>query len=240
VTEAEWLACEDPRPMLRQFGAAASVRKQRLLGLACCYRFVGLLENHDLQQALHVAESWIEGQCAPTERKNARRAASAAAQLASGLGIEDGLTLSDSAAWAVQRLLQRGALDLDHLLYALAQARLKDAGARAYLNQTPREAADKARTEAHKAELSAQCGLIREIFGNPFLPVTFVPEWRTTDVLLLANGIYEDKAFDRMPILADALQDAGCDNPDILEHCRNPNQTHVRGCWVLDLVLGKE
>jgi hypothetical protein len=67
----------------------------------------------------------------------------------------------------------------------------------------------------------------------------FYPSWRTSDVMLLANGIYAEKAFDRMPILADALQDAGCDNEDILNHCRQPG-VHVRGCWVIDLVLGKE
>ena len=81
---------------------------------------------------------------------------------------------------------------------------------------------------------------IREVFGNPFRPVTVHPAWRTSDVLLLAQGIYAERAFDRMPILADALQDAGCDNEDILAHLRDVNATHVRGCWALDLVLGKE
>jgi len=56
----------------------------------------------------------------------------------------------------------------------------------------------------------------------------------------LARGIYDDRAFDRMPILADALQDAGCVNEDVLNHCRDAQQTHIRGCWVVDLVLGKE
>ena len=82
--------------------------------------------------------------------------------------------------------------------------------------------------------------LIREIFGNPFRPPTFKSEWRTSDVMLLAQGIYAEKAFDRMPILADALQDAGCDSDDILSHCRDAKQLHVRGCWVVDLVLRKE
>ncbi len=80
---------------------------------------------------------------------------------------------------------------------------------------------------------------IRDIFGNPFRPVACDPEWLTSDVLALARGIYDDRAFDRMPILADALQDAGCDNDEVLNHCRDPNQIHVRGCWVVDLLLGK-
>jgi hypothetical protein len=86
----------------------------------------------------------------------------------------------------------------------------------------------------------AWCNLLRDIFGNPFRPVTFDPEWRTTTALALAQGIYEERAFDRLPILADALQDAGCDNDDILNHLRDTTTPHVRGCWALDLVLGKE
>ncbi len=90
------------------------------------------------------------------------------------------------------------------------------------------------------AERAAQLATIRDIFGNPFRPVTFDPAWRTTDVMLLARGIYEEKAFDRMPILADALQDAGCDSDALLAHVRDTSAPHVRGCWALDLVLGKE
>jgi hypothetical protein len=85
----------------------------------------------------------------------------------------------------------------------------------------------------------AQCDLIRDIFGNPFRPVTVESTWRTHNVTALAQGIYDDRAFERMPILADALEDAGCTNADILEHCRRPGE-HCRGCWVVDLVLGKE
>jgi len=65
-------------------------------------------------------------------------------------------------------------------------------------------------------------------------------KWRTSTVMQLARGIYDERTFDQLPILADALQDAGCDNDDILNHFRDPNATHVRGCWDLDLVLGKE
>ncbi len=89
-----------------------------------------------------------------------------------------------------------------------------------------------------KVVKSVLCDLIREVFGNPFRPVALDPAWLTSDVLALARGIYTDRAFDRMPILADALQDAGCNNDDILNHCREPG-THVRGCWVVDLLLGK-
>jgi hypothetical protein len=80
--------------------------------------------------------------------------------------------------------------------------------------------------------------LFREIFGNPFRPVTLNAYWLTSTVLALANGIYSDRAFERMPILADSLQDAGCDNEDILNHCREQRE-HLRGCWVVDLLTGR-
>ncbi|MBM3980898.1 MAG: hypothetical protein FJ304_11545 [Planctomycetes bacterium] len=84
-----------------------------------------------------------------------------------------------------------------------------------------------------------QPALLRDIFGNPFRPVTFDPAWRTDTATTLARQMYEAREFGAMPILADALQDAGCDNDDILSHCRGKGP-HVRGCWVVDLVLGKE
>jgi hypothetical protein len=82
--------------------------------------------------------------------------------------------------------------------------------------------------------------LALELVGpNPFRPVTFCPEWRTDTAMSLARTMYDARDFSAMPILADALQDAGCDNAAILSHCRDPKQVHVRGCWVVDLVLGK-
>ena len=79
---------------------------------------------------------------------------------------------------------------------------------------------------------------LREVVGNPFRPVAFDPRWLTSTVVGLARGIYDERAFDRMPILADALEDAGCDDAHVLAHCRGDGP-HVRGCWVVDLVLGK-
>jgi hypothetical protein len=95
------------------------------------------------------------------------------------------------------------------------------------------------RFREQEAECEKQVRFFRDIFGNPFRPVAFDARWRTGDVLGVARGIYEDRAFDRMPMLADALMDAGCDSDDILNHCRGDGP-HARGCWVVDLVLGKE
>jgi hypothetical protein len=84
-----------------------------------------------------------------------------------------------------------------------------------------------------------QAQLLRDIFGNPFRPITIDPSWLTSTVNALAQTIYHDRTFDQMPGLADALEKAGCANQRILAHCRGPGP-HVRGCWALDLLLGKE
>lgn len=95
------------------------------------------------------------------------------------------------------------------------------------------------RAEQEGMELVFLASITRDIFGNPFRPITADPRWLTPTVVALATGIYEERAFDRMPILADALEEAGCDDTDILTHCRGDGP-HVRGCWVVDLVLGKQ
>ena len=78
---------------------------------------------------------------------------------------------------------------------------------------------------------------VHDLFGNPFRPVSFDPRWKTADVVALARGIYDERAFDRMPLLADALMDAGCSDDRVIAHCREPG-AHYRGCWVVDAVLG--
>ena len=88
------------------------------------------------------------------------------------------------------------------------------------------------------AENLHQAEFLRDIF-NPFHPIPLNPSWQTSTVLALAQGIYQDRAFDRLPILADALQDASCDNPDLLNHLRSEGP-HTRGCWALDLCLNRE
>jgi hypothetical protein len=91
------------------------------------------------------------------------------------------------------------------------------------------------------AERAGQAGLLREIFGNPDRPAAIVPAWLTWDgrtVVKVAKAIYDEGTFDRLPILADALEEAGCTDAGLLGHLRGPGP-HVRGCWALDLILGK-
>ena len=78
-------------------------------------------------------------------------------------------------------------------------------------------------------------GVIRDVFGDPFGPVQLNPAWRTPEVLTLARGIYESADWQRLPILADALEEAGCDEAAVLSHCRAEAE-HVRGCWVIEAV----
>ena len=88
----------------------------------------------------------------------------------------------------------------------------------------------------------AQRHLLHEVIGNPFRPVTIEAAWLTWNtgtVPRLAQVIYEERAFDRLPVIADALEEAGCTDAAILGHCRGPGP-HVRGCWVIDLLLGKQ
>jgi hypothetical protein len=82
--------------------------------------------------------------------------------------------------------------------------------------------------------------VLTEVLGPRTGCPAFAPEWRTDTAVALARTMYDSREFGAMPILADALQDAGCDNPDVLNRCREAGATHVRGCWVVDLVLGKE
>jgi hypothetical protein len=86
------------------------------------------------------------------------------------------------------------------------------------------------------ADLAA---LFRDIVGDPFRQVAVDRRWRTADTVGLARGIYEDRASERMPVLADALMDAGCDDERVNGHCRDAGP-HVRGCWVVDCILGRE
>jgi len=93
--------------------------------------------------------------------------------------------------------------------------------------------------ELRDEHLRLQAAVFRDIVGNPFRPVAFDPRWRTADTVGLARAVYEDRSFARLPLLADALMDAGCDDDRVLDHCRSRGP-HARGCWAVDLVLGKE
>jgi len=93
--------------------------------------------------------------------------------------------------------------------------------------------------EIVRGESAAQASLLRDVFGNPFRPAVVDPAWLAWNdgtVVKMARVIYDEKQFDDVPLLADALEEAGCADDEILSHCHGP---HVRGCWVVDAILGK-
>jgi hypothetical protein len=219
MTEAEWLACEEPDPMLNLPSCRRSDRKLRLFAVACCERIWHLIPTEPSRRCVEVARRLADG----LEKLGERRAAVKAA-----MGDSD--TTPAAACVGATSAHEAAVRTADHAAIAVAKERFPE------LYESGERIPEWFKVVG--CEWIAQCGLLREIFGNPFRPVTINPTWRTSDVMLLARGIYDDRAFDRMPILADALQDAGCDSDDILNHLRDANASHVRGCWALDLVLG--
>ncbi len=214
MTEAEWPAIGNPKPMLRLLEKQKRLgdRKLRLFSCACGRRFWDVLTGLD-RKVVELAEDFADGRVSEWE-----------------LGIA-----SDAACEA-----QPDDDELEGEDYRIAQAQIAAttcASIREYMVETSQELLKAAKRKS--TERLAQCQVLQDIFGNPFRPVVADPAWLTPTVVAIATAIYADRAFDRMPILADALEEAGCTNADVLLHCRS-DRPHVRGCWVVDLVLGKE
>ena len=222
MTEAEWLVCANPESMLHSLMGAAGERKSRLFAVACCRRVWGDIRDAACRAAVEATERFVEG----AETEEGRRRRHGRAEAAHGacyaeFGHDHPATRAAFAAMSASA----------HAMPWLVGYNVRTAAAMA-----AKGAADLAPDRG--VEGAEQAALLRDIFGNPFRPVSADPPWFTADVVALAAGIYEERAFDRLSILADALQDAGCDDVDLLDHCRQPGE-HVRGCWVIDLLLGK-
>jgi hypothetical protein len=225
MTEAEWLACDCPYTMLEFLQWKADHRKLRLFACACCRRNENIFAGEGSVITLRVAELYADG-LATGDQLSA-----AAEQLSTDvLGADPDRPLADPAYGPPS--LNSPAFWAAHTHAPEAARSVRDAAEEIILINVGEGAA--------RAEYVAQRVTLRDIFGNPFRPFAFAPEWRTSTAVAIAQGMYESRDFSAMPILADALQDAGCDNADILNHCRDEKGVHVRGCWVVDLVLGKE
>lgn len=240
MTEEQWLGCADDVEWLANyviFQTRATDRKARLFACACCHRIERQLGD-ELLRLLESTEQFADGKLlrsaleqmtqagwrkfhpranqrdVPKASLAAESAVLHAAEFAYSDRCEDYETEDDHhyAIWA----------SIHSVHVVNIEARVWPANA-----------------EATKAERRSQVQLLRDIFGNPFRPVLVAPAWQSTDVVSLAQAIYDERAFDRMPILGDAMEDAGCTNEEILAHCRGPGP-HSRGCWVVDLILGKE
>jgi hypothetical protein len=215
MTEAEWLACEDPKPLLEFLKGRTSDRKLRLFAVACCYRLWHLLSDSRNRTAVEMAEVFADGGMTPEELMAFHDDAYHLYSQYAGDEWHASRAAASSAWYFLDDSLKSGSA------YFATNNSLRDV-----LIAIP--------------DQSALClTLLRDIFGNPFRPVAADPAWLTSTVTALARQMYASRDFSAMPILADALQDAGCDNEAILNHCRSEG-IHVRGCWCVDLVLGKE
>lgn len=225
MTETEWLACTDPQPMLEFLQGKASDRKLRLFAVACCRRCIPLIppDSRDdegrswvdlIQHAIEVGERLADGQTVQDEE-------------IPGIGWTciDGWYAFLSCACPANELLEVS----KNVIWGVGQL----------VYGTKKDSNKEHEASANKSERAAHAQLLREVFGNSFRPLTFAPTWRHLGVVNLAKSIYDERSFGRLPILADALEEAGCINAEILSHLFGPGP-HVRGCWALDLILGKE
>jgi hypothetical protein len=217
MTEQEWLECTDPQLMLKLlWWGRASDRKLRLFAVACCRRVWRFLTDSRSKEAIERAEEFAEGRLAVELLQEAESDAWEAYQHQNDAAYH----ASQAAVWAAH---DSGEFAAREAAYTVIAATVCDP-------------TDPEEDNIYQA-ISLRC-----IIGNPFRPVTINPTWLAWNdgtVRKIAQSIYDERAFDRMPILADALTDAGCDHADLLNHCRDEGP-HVKGCWVVDLLLGKE
>jgi hypothetical protein len=207
----------------------ASDRKLRLFVVACCRRVVHLMADPRSRHAVEVAEAFVDGSAGDGERGAAMREANEAerdalrVRLESERGISPRFFLAAHAATSACGTPGEFATNaVRSILWACGEIACDPESALGGLDH----------------ERAAECITIRDMFGNPFKPTQFDPSWRTETAVALARKMYESRDFSVMPIMGDALQDAGCPDEDILNHCRSPG-VHVRGCFVVDLVLSR-
>jgi hypothetical protein len=254
MTEAEWLACTDPTPMLGFLRGKASERKLGLFAVACCRRIWHLLVPGSLK-AVEVAERYADGLATEEELSVEGDADYILVRLTDIANVDDGLEAKSTREQLEQyrAILRSSGINANAASHAadaaLAAVEAANSVIGCYYPSSYHSAAqamsqaqpvswDEAKAIEH-AEGIIQTGFLRDIIGNPFRPATVDASWlmwKERTIVNLARGIYEERAFDNLPILADALEEAGCTNLEIVNHLREPGP-HVRGCWVVDLLL---
>lgn len=230
MTEAEWLGNTDPRAVLKFFQGRSSERKLRLFACACCYRLSTLIIDERVKNTLLIAEQFADGLVSDQERSNARKVAQQASE---SKFVTSKPKLPKEKRRAVAAVYYAAARDAFEAAYNASDlavdALIWNAGGHNHCDWRA----------IQQSEHSCQMSTIRCIFGNPFRPVSIESAWLAPNVVALAQAIYNERAFDRLPELANALVVVGCEDKQILGHCRSEGP-HVRGCWVVDLMLGKE
>ena len=234
MTEAKWLACEEPMPMLEFLRGKASDRKLRLFAVACCRCVWEWLPEYS-RKAVEIAECYADKRATRAEMSQARKDVTIDSIVAqkSDCAMACGEYSATWGVWeAVTGVVRTAPLAPSTPEYLrVVNAKRK--------TRAMHEAARRAGEQRRLAQCRTYCHILRDIF-SPFRPIWVNVAVLTSTVIQLAQQMYESRDFSAMPIFADALQDAGCDNDDILSHCRDTKQVHVRGCWVVDLVLNKE
>jgi hypothetical protein len=226
MTETEWLACTNPEAMLRFLLGKVSVRKRRLFACACC-RTVWHLLHKRARKAITVMEDVVDGMGTPEVLEEARAGlwSNARYYFIPRNGARATRQAAIAAADAVFSAVSPVA-DHPNVCWEMV------AGARLGENE-----------EQDPSAIGSELArLLHDIVGNPFHPGTLDPSWREWNEGLIpkmAQAISAERTFDHLPILADALEEAGCTDTALLEHCRGPGP-HVRGCWVLDRILDKQ
>lgn len=220
MTEVEWIECTDPSPMLECLRGRASDRKLRLIACGCCRTACRLLAHPSSLEALLASEEYADGRADEEDMKRARRAAA---------GVARGdVRKWTPAKWASDAAACAASVDIADYLDAISY-RLK------------RVLGFAERTEGEASRVA----LLGCVFANPFRPITIDPIWLTPTVISLATAAYDERALPsgelepaRLAVLSDALEEVGCGDEDVLAHLRSPGP-HARGCWVVDLLLGK-
>jgi len=225
VTEEVWMKATDPNPMLNFLRDKASERKFRLFAIACCRRVLEHWTDPRSKAVIEVTEEFVEGKVGERDLAQARSQAEL-------VYVHENIGVIRDAAMAAYTLSLNDFVSPDGTAY-------DKGGLPVAYGSSDLAAKAGSRSKNYHAERNVQSDHVRDIFGNPFRPLTIDPDWQTTTVTDLAWTMYDNRAFDQMPILADALEDSGCDNHEILQHCRG-DVPHVKGCWVVDLILGKE
>jgi hypothetical protein len=246
MTEQEWLECTDTHKMLHFVRDKGSDRKLRLFAVTCCRRVWTLLDDNTCKSSVEMVEKFCDG--AITEKETADVVGRLHAHLAELKGDwPDPVDLVRRQAKTALDCWRSGAYIAAWEVAYSAQDLQANTASLPWDDWFSEQSQSQATFFKTKEDArSIQTQILREIIGNPFRPASIDPAWLTPTVVSLAQAAYDNRSLPtgtldnaRLAILADALEDADCTNADILNHCRQPGD-HVRGCWVVDLVLGKE
>jgi hypothetical protein len=232
MTEEEWRAGENPEPMLAYLGRCrryrVSTRKLRLFACRCVRRVRDALTYQESEDAIVLAERFADDEATGVDMSRARRGARRAVNASRQNGPRS--HRAALAAWCLCRLPQGRR---DTVRFALRMAQEAAHFARRAAELKPNQV---------QPEAQAQADLLREVVGNPYRRPPVDPAWLTWGggtVAQMARAIYEGRRYSELPVLADALEEAGCNDADVLGHLRGGGP-HARGCWVLDRLLDRE